>query len=182
MSSITVGLIADTHVPDRSRQLHPAVLPTLEKAGVSQILHAGDISIPRVLRQLEEVAPVLAVRGNRDWFGNLPRQRIIQVDGKRIGLVHGHGNWANYLRDKARFLLRGPQTFEFFMKRAMRLVENVDILVFGHNHEPMVKEVDGLLVVNPGSACCQALATKPPSVALLHINGDVAKAEIVFLE
>lgn len=182
MSSVIIGLIADTHVPDRSRQLHPAVLPTFEKAGVSHILHAGDISVPRVLRQLEEVAPVLAVRGNRDWFGNLPKQRIIEIGGRQIGLVHGHGSWANYLRDKARFLWRGPQTFEFFMKRAMGLVENVDVLVFGHNHEPMVKEIENLLIVNPGSACCQAVANKPPSVALLHINGDMAKAEIVYLE
>ncbi len=164
------------------RRLHPAILPTLEKAGVSQILHAGDISIPKVLKQLEEVAPVLAVRGNRDWFLNLPMQRIIQAQGKRIGLVHGHGNWASYLRDKARFLLRGPQTFEFFMLRAMGLVNNVGILVFGHNHEPMVKNVNGLLVINPGSACCQAVANKPPSVAILRIQEGQAKAEIVFLE
>jgi hypothetical protein len=182
MAETIIGLIADTHVPDRMRRLHPAVLPTFQKAGVSQILHAGDISVPRVLAQLGEIAPVLAVRGNRDWFLNLPKQRILEVQGKRIGLVHGHGNWASYLRDKARFLLRGPQTFEFFMNRAMGLVEDVDVLVFGHNHEPMVKQVNGLLVVNPGSACCQAMVNKPPSVALLKIDGNLAKAEIVFLD
>ncbi len=164
------------------RQLHPAVLPTFEKAGVSQILHAGDISIPSVLRQLEEVAPVLAVRGNRDWFLNLPMQRTLQIQGTRIGLVHGHGNWASYLRDKARFIFRGPQTFEFFMKRAMSLVQNVDVLVFGHNHEPMVKKVNGLLVVNPGSACCQAMADKLPTVGLLRVDGGIAQAEIVELK
>lgn len=184
MSAVTIGLIADTHVPDRKRRLHPAVLPTFQQAGVSQILHAGDISIPRVLEQLEEIAPVLAVRGNRDWFGfkDLPMQRMVSVGEKRIGLVHGHGNWGYYLRDKVSRVLRGPQKFEYFMRRAMELVHDVDILVFGHNHDPLVKEVDGLLVVNPGSACCQAFNQKPPSVALLHIDGKQAKAEIVFLE
>lgn len=180
--SIAIGLIADTHVPDRMRRLHPAVLPIFEKAKVNQILHAGDISIPRVLHELETVAPVLAVRGNRDWFLNLPMKRVIQVEGRRIGLVHGHGSWGNYFRDKMRYVLYGPQKFEYFMQRAISLVSDVDVLVFGHNHEPMLKEIDGLLVVNPGSACRQAFDLKPPSVALLHINGNTAKAEIVFLE
>lgn len=184
MSAVTLGLIADTHVPDRSRRLNPAVLPLFEKAGVSTILHAGDISVPRVLRQLEELAPVLAVRGNRDWFGfrDLPMQRIFNVGEKRIGLTHGHGSGRQYLGDKIRYLLRGPQSFEFFMQRAMGLISDVDVLVFGHNHEPMVREIDGLLVVNPGSACCQMLPGKPPTVGLLHIGGATAQAEIVNLD
>ena len=181
---VTIGLIADTHVPDRSRKLHPAVLPTFEKAGVSTILHAGDISVPQVLRQLEELAPVLAVRGNRDWFGfkDLPMQRVVPVGQKRIGLIHGHGSLSLYLRDKLHFLVHGPQPFERAMRRAMGFMAGIDMVVFGHNHEPMVKEVDGILVINPGSACCQAFGLKPPSVALLHVNGNEARAEIVFLE
>lgn len=179
-----IGLIADTHVPDRTWRLHPGVLPAFHKAGVSQILHAGDISAPRVLRQLEEVAPVLAVRGNRDWFGfkDLPMQRVIQIGEKRIGLTHGHGGLGLYLRDKARFLVRGPQPFERAMHRAMLLVAGVDVLVFGHNHEPMVKRIDGLLVINPGSACCQVLAGKPPTVGLLHVDGGDMVGEIVDLD
>jgi hypothetical protein len=182
--SVTIGLIADTHVPDRKRRLHPAVLPIFEKAKVSQILHAGDISIPRVLRELENVAPVLAVRGNRDWFGfkDLPMQRTIGIGSVRVGLTHGHGSWGFYIRDKMRYLVRGPQPFERAMRRAMGLMEKVDVLVFGHNHEPIAKEVEGVLVVNPGSACCQAFGLKPPSVALLRIEGRSAKVEIVFLD
>jgi putative phosphoesterase len=181
---VTLGLIADTHVPDRCRRLNAAVLSIFEEAGVSTILHAGDISVPRVLRELEELAPVLAVRGNRDWFGfkDLPMQRILNVGENRIGLTHGHGSGRQYVRDKVRYLFRGPQKFEFFMNRAMGLISNVDVLVFGHNHEPMVKDVNGMLVVNPGSACRQAFDVKPPSVALLRINGGKANAEIVYLE
>lgn len=180
---ITFGLVADTHVPDRRQRLHPGVLAAFERAGVSMILHAGDICVPRVLRQLEEVAPVLAVRGNRDWFGfgELPMQRIIEFGGKRIGLTHGHGGWRRYLGDKARYLLRGPQSFEVALRRSLSLVEDVDVLVFGHNHEPVVQDVDGVLVINPGSACCQALPDKPPTVALLHIDGDRVWGEIVEL-
>ncbi|MEX2161749.1 MAG: YfcE family phosphodiesterase [Anaerolineales bacterium] len=179
----TLGLIADTHVPDRSPRLHPQALSIFERARVSAILHAGDIAVPRVLAELETVAPVLAVRGNRDWFGfhDLPYHRRLTVAGARIGLTHGHGSWAAYLRDKVRFLLRGPQSFDYFMQRAISLMPDVDVLVFGHNHEPMVKEVAGVLVVNPGSACCQIIPGRLPTEALLHLQDGKARAEIVDL-
>lgn len=183
MPETVIGLIADTHVPDRMRRLNPKVLDIFQKANVSQILHAGDISVPRVLRELQEVAPVLAVRGNRDWFGfhDLPMQRIVEVEATRIGMTHGHGGWKLYFRDKLHYFMRGPQKFEFFMQRAMRLVNSVDVLVFGHNHDPLVKNEEGLLVVNPGSACCQAFNLKPPSVALLRVDGGKTAAEIAYL-
>lgn len=183
VTKLTIGLIADTHVPDRRRELDPKVIPIFKQAGVSMILHAGDISVPRVLAELEQVAPVVAVRGNRDWFGfkDLPLTRVVELGGKRIGLTHGHVSWASYTRDKLAFLLRGPRSFEFFAQRAAKQIEGVDALVFGHNHEPMIKEIGGKLVINPGSACCQVLENKAPSVALLHIEGDVMRAEIVYL-
>lgn len=179
----TLGLIADTHIPDRSRGLHPLVLPTFERAGVTTILHAGDICVPAVLRELEQIAPVLAVRGNRDWFGfhDLPMQSRITVDGVDIGMTHGHASWAHYVRDKLRFLLFGPQSFEHFMNRAVALLPGSEVVVFGHNHEPMVKDVGGVLVVNPGSACCQALPGRRPTVALLRIEAGKALAEIIEL-
>ena len=184
MSRVTLGLIADTHVPDRRRGLHPQVLPTFRRARVTTILHAGDLSVPRVIAELETVAPVMAVRGNRDWFGfgALPFHRTLVVDGVRIGLTHGHGSWAHYLADKVHLLFYGPRTFEYFTARAVSLIRDVDVLVFGHNHEPMVKYVDGILVVNPGSACCQMLPGRSPTVGLLHIEGKKVSAEIVDLE
>lgn len=183
MAKITIGLIADTHVPDRKRELDPQVIAIFKQAGVSLILHAGDISVPGVLTELEQVAQVKAVRGNRDWFGfkDLPLTRVIEIGGKRIGLTHGHLSWGSYVRDKLAFLLRGPQSFEFFAQRAAKEIDGVDALVFGHNHEPMIKEIDGKLVINPGSACCQVLENKAPSVALLHIDGGEMRAEIVYL-
>jgi len=185
LSQITLGLIADTHVPDRRRDLHPGVIPVFAHAKVAKILHAGDISVPRVLAELEEVAPVLAVRGNRDWFGfrDLPVKRVVEIGGLRIGLTHGHVGWRAYAGDKLAFLLSGhPQSFDYFMQRAIAELKDADAVVFGHNHEPMIREIDGRLVINPGSACYQMLPDKAPSVALLHIVGKEMRAEIVFLE
>jgi putative phosphoesterase len=181
--SLTLGLIADTHVPDRRRDLHPGALRVFREAKVAHILHAGDISVPRVLAELEQIAPVTAVRGNRDWvgFADLRYHRSLEFEGVKVGLTHGHGSWSQYIQDKLRFVIFGPQFFEHYMSRAVSLMKDADVVIFGHNHEPMVKDFEGKLVVNPGSACCQVLPGKPPTVALLHLDAGKARAEIVEL-
>ena len=80
---IYIGVIADTHIPDRLPKLHPGILDLLQKHGVSQILHAGDICTPRVLDELAQIAPVMAVKGNRDFIfnDNLPLVQHLQVKG-----------------------------------------------------------------------------------------------------
>ncbi|MCW5888622.1 MAG: metallophosphoesterase family protein [Anaerolineales bacterium] len=183
MTKITLGLIADTHVPDRKRGLDARILPALRQAGVSAILHAGDISTARLLAQLGEVAPVLAVRGNTDWFpsADLPNQRHLQYGGVRIGLAHGHINWRSYLRDKLHYLLHGPRSFDYFAERILRQFPQEDVIVFGHTHEPLIRRVGRQLLVNPGSACYQVLPGNPPSFALLHLQAGQAEAELIEL-
>jgi putative phosphoesterase len=65
---ITLGVIADTHIPDRARSLDPQLLSIFDAAQVKAILHAGDVCVPRILDELGEIAPVHAVRGNRDLW------------------------------------------------------------------------------------------------------------------
>lgn len=183
MSAITLGLIADTHVPDRKDVLDARVLPIFEQADVTAILHAGDISQPAVLEQLAAVAPVFAVRGNTDWFRSpdLPIHRHLEFGGVRIGLAHGHINWPSYLRDRLAYMLYGPRSFDYFAERMRTFFPDVDVIVFGHTHEPLIRQVEGQLLVNPGSACCPMMPSRHPSCALLHITQGNACAELVWL-
>ncbi|MBW6475409.1 MAG: metallophosphoesterase family protein, partial [Anaerolineaceae bacterium] len=50
---VRIGVLSDTHIPDRVGALHPDILPAFKEMGVELIIHAGDISSPVVLRQLE---------------------------------------------------------------------------------------------------------------------------------
>src|SRR5512143_623838 len=110
-----LGVIADSHIPDRMPDLPPGVFAAL--AGVEAILHAGDVSIQRVLDALAAIAPVYAVAGNRDFLLKLPLDRQLTFDGVTIGLTHGHGGWPGYLREKARYYTGG-----FYMSRYLRQV------------------------------------------------------------
>jgi putative phosphoesterase len=183
MASIRLAVVADTHVPDRCRGLHPGLLPSLRAANVELILHAGDISTPRVLRALAEIAPVVAVRGNRDWFphSDLPMHRVLEIGGKHIGLTHGHGSWSEYIGDKIHLVLRGPRSFDHYMHRAIRALPNdVDAVVFGHNHAPINRLIEGKLVFNPGSACRNVVKGAGPSYGILEV-GDKIRGEIIYL-
>jgi hypothetical protein len=180
---ITLGILADTHIPDRLPRLHRAVLPVFREANVQAILHAGDVCVPGVLAELATVAPVHAVRGNRDWvsLGRLPKTLRLELGGVKIGLAHGHGSLPRYLLEKPYNLLFGLQE-ERYIQYVLSLFPDVDVVVFGHMHRVVNQRRDGKLVLDPGSACCTTDKEPGPSLALLQIHDSgQAEAEIVYL-
>jgi putative phosphoesterase len=182
---LTLGVIADTHIPDRARSLPPKAIATFEEAKVAAILHAGDISLPKVLIQLEDIAPVYAVRGNRDLLGfrDLPRHRRLTYEGVSIGLTHGHGTWGEYIQEKIKYLLFGPTKFSYFEEIALRIFPDTQVVILGHNHAPVNRWQEGQLIFNPGSATCpnEYIPHLTPSVGLLHVDGKNVEGEIVFI-
>ncbi len=101
-------------------------------------MHAGDITDRYALEQLRSIAPVIAVHGNRDSQElklSLPEERIVELNGFRIGILHGHG-------DKGTTLDRLPG----FLKGI-----TLDCIVFGHSHIPFNSTINETLYFNPGS-------------------------------
>jgi hypothetical protein len=112
-------------------------LPAERLRDADLILHAGDFSTVAVLDELESLGPpVAAVYGNVDEAAlreRLPAERVVEVEGVRIAMVHDAGPSARRLeRMRARF----PEA---------------DAVVFGHSHIPLHSERDGFQIVNPGS-------------------------------
>ena len=127
----SLGVLADTHIPDRVPELNPQIIQMFRQVGVAAILHAGDVSAPRVLAELEQVAPVYAVRGNRDIFNlrNLPIQINLNIEGVSIGMAHGHGNFSRYMIDKIQHSFRGVY-YEQYLRRMLQTFPDVDVIVF----------------------------------------------------
>lgn len=175
---LTVGVVSDTHIPDRVGGLHPGLIPALREARVGAILHGGDISVPRVLHALEEIAPVTAVRGNRDWAfaGQLPWEQRLEFSGVPVALVHGHGTWARYLWDKLQYITAGYDLNRY--QKTWRRLTNARVIVFGHTHRAENHWKDGQLWFNPGSACSRSY----PSFGLLHFSAGQVVGEIVRLD
>ncbi len=180
---LRVGVVADTHIPDRARSLHPQLVPALKSAGVDLILHAGDISIPAVLEELGQVAPVKAVRGNRDWSFSprLPLTLRLDLAGVPVMLMHGHGGWWNYLKDKGKFLVEGYR-FERYQQKVVELAADARVIVFGHTHRIENVNINGRMIFNPGTANAGYRSDIPSTIGFLNFfPGGEVKGEILRL-
>jgi len=159
-----VGLISDTHIPVRAREIPRKVFEVFEKADF--IVHAGDLVTITVIDELEQLAPVLAVYGNMDGAkirGRLPKLNSAKILNWKIGVTHN------------------PRVL--FGMRKMREIakqNDFDVLVYGHTHNPSVKWEGNTLFINPGSPTdpLPPFITKP-SVALLRITKDRIMPEII---
>ena len=180
---VRIGVLADTHVPDRVGDLHPDIIPTFQQHKVDLIIHAGDISIPAVVEKLESVAPVEAVQGNRDWWRMkaLPASKIITIKEVKLLITHGHGHFFSYLWDKIPYWMLGYR-FERFVRKFSRLHQDFDIVIFGHSHRPENRWVDGRLYFNPGSAYDPLRNRSGPSIGVIEIGaGKRNDAKIIHL-
>lgn len=148
-----IGVISDTHGPAR-----PEAARAL--AGVSLIIHAGDVGTPDVLKELRGIAPVVAVRGNTDteyWARGLRETEVAEAGDVSLYVLH----------DLARLDLDPG-------------VAGFGAVISGHTHRPLIEERNGILFLNPGSAGPRR-STLPVSLALIRIRGKALAAEIVGL-
>jgi putative phosphoesterase len=162
--------VADTHIPDRVKTLHPGLLPALRAARPDFILHAGDVSTPGVLDILREIAPVEMARGNRDWFfqGKMGWVNQLELGGVRIALMHGHGSWLYYAIDKWFYLFQGYR-FDRYRSILLKAAKNARVIVFGHTHHAENFWIGDQLIFNPGSASFGLGTAVKPGWGLLNI-------------
>lgn len=140
--------------------------------GVDLILHGGDLHVLAVLDHLEEMAPVVAVRGNEDcWLPQDPRLRqtyLLNVEGVSIGLTHA---------------LEYPETPWWSIEASMErdFGKAVDVIVFGDTHVAMVESYKGILLVNPGSPTLPNGIKGLGTVAILEVSQGRAEASVLQL-
>jgi putative phosphoesterase len=167
-----IGLISDTHMPDRCTALPSALFDALR--GVDLLLHAGDVGELWVLDRLSAIAPVIAVHGNDDTADaqrELPYQQVLAVAGRRIVLTHAH------YPDRAQELeSRKDDRWGPKLSRRAAFAHHAaaSIVVFGHTHVPMARQFEGVLLVNPGAIAPPNYVTRQriQTVALLFIYDD----------
>jgi putative phosphoesterase len=150
-----IGVISDTH-----GLLRPEVAPAL--AGVDRILHIGDVGKISILRELEQIAPVTAIRGNVDTSppcSELPETEVVLVEGHYLYMLHDLGT-----------LRLDPAAAKFAA------------VLYGHSHVPKIYKKKGVLYFNPGS-CGPRRFELPVTIGMLTVGeeGDI-EGEIVPLE
>lgn len=105
------------------------ILFNKEKDSIFYCLGDSELS----LEQLNDYN-IISVRGNCDNI-NLPLNKIIEIDNKKILLLHGHTQDVKY----------GLLKLSYYTKSL-----NCDIVIFGHTHQELMLKED-ILFLNPGS-------------------------------
>lgn len=146
-----IGVVADTHCPEFIDRLPDRVFEVLR--GVDLILHAGDVTAPETIAQLERIAPVEAVRGDHDGkLASLPLFRELKVEGRRIVVMHGNrSRWIEEPQTLLWTLSLGYVHAGAGLPQALQSrFRGADAIVFGHTHRPHVETLGGTLLFNPG--------------------------------
>ena len=131
-----IVIVSDTHIPMRAKKLPQALVAECRTADF--IIHAGDWQTLDVYYELAAYAETDGVTGNVDPWDILDRfgkKKIFTFGDVKIGVIHGDG-----IRQTTE-----QRAFDAFAD------EDVDIIVFGHSHIPVMRKVQGVTLFNPGS-------------------------------
>lgn len=124
-------IVSDTHGKHRNldRALN-AVGP------VDMFIHLGDVEGGETYIDAVVECEKHIVRGNNDFFSDLPREEEFMLGSKRVFISHGH----NY------YVSLDPETI-----KGEGRARNADIVMFGHTHRPYLDVDKDITVLNPGS-------------------------------
>ena len=135
-------------------------------AAADLVLHAGDFVSSQFHEELAQLGPPLeAVAGNMDEPAlkeALPKQRVVEVAGLRIGMVHDPGP---RVQREARLAAR---------------FEDCAAVVYGHTHVPQIERFQHLWVLNPRSPT-ERRSAPTHSMIVLTIHGSRITPELLTL-
>jgi putative phosphoesterase len=133
-----VAIVSDTHIPSRRPAVPEWVLEAVRAA--DHVVHAGDFDSPEAYDRIADAAADLtAVAGNMDPPAlGLPEVETVRLGGVEFVVVHGTGPLRGY-EDRVADVVQehgGPDA----------------VGVAGHTHDPLDTRVQGVRLLNPGSA------------------------------
>ncbi|MFX1447828.1 MAG: metallophosphoesterase family protein, partial [Promethearchaeota archaeon] len=129
-NQILIGLLSDTHIPQRIDNIPESVIEDFKKRDVDYIFHMGDFTSFEVYKKLSETFgsdKIKAVRGNMDFDSRLkkllPEKLEFKIYNFKVLILHGLG---------------GPNMIiKSLIKKLDLLNSDYDIVIFGHTHRPV---------------------------------------------
>lgn len=146
-------IVSDSHGKDRYLK------QAIQNMGkyLDRMIHLGDSQIPADMLAGMVNCPVDMVRGNCDGLSKLPAAKLVDIGSHKALLTHGHiyGGKAGI-----------PQM------REMAKENGADIVMFGHIHEPLLEQEDGITVLNPGSISQPRQDGRRPTYMVMTLEDD----------
>lgn len=155
-------VISDTH-----GDINKAQEIIKKNNGINLIIHLGDyFRDAQKLSRLFPDIPVEYIHGNCDFMiGNVPSEKLLECEGKKIFITHGHRYSVKWDYDK-------------LYKKAEEM--KVDLILFGHTHIADLVKRDNYYVVNPGSIS-EPRDDSNESYAIIEISKESLKPQLYYV-
>lgn len=123
---------------------------------VDILLHCGDGAPDTKILDVDFKGEIYAVRGNCDTSNEYPLQRIIDLMGVKIFMIHGHMYNVKY--EYNTIFYKGKEIGAY-------------IILFGHSHKALISDFDGVTIMNPGSITFPYGSTKK-TMGFIELDGE----------
>ena len=147
-----VLIVSDTH------GRHNGLDRALQEAGdIDMLIHLGDVEGGEEYIDTDVDCEKHIVRGNNDFFSDLPREEEFYIGKYKIFITHGHSYYVSldpeYIREEGK-------------------ARKADIVMFGHTHRPFFEEMDEIIVLNPGSLSFPRQEGRKGSYMIMETDGE----------
>lgn len=153
-----VAVVSDTH---RSDSCIKSIKTLIKDADI--LIHLGDNVEDAEELEREFKGEVYIVAGNCDFSRKYPKDRLIDIEGKKIFMTHGD-----------LYAVKVGLNSIYYKGREIE----ADIVLFGHTHQAMIERTNELILMNPGSPSLPRLSKK--SIGFISI--DDGEAEVYLKE
>lgn len=129
--SMKVLIVSDTHGNHRNLD------KILEQVGqIDMFIHLGDVEGGEEYLDAVLDCEKHMVRGNNDFFSDLPKEEEFYIGKHKIFITHGHSYYvsldSDYIKEEGKS-------------------RDADVVMFGHTHKPYFDKSNELITLNPGS-------------------------------
>lgn len=143
-------IVSDTH------RYNVNFLKVVDKTGpLDLVVHCGDVEGSEFVIEQAAGCPVEMVQGNNDFFSELPKEKEFMIGRYKVWLTHGHNYYIAMNSD---------------VIKQEAIQREVDIVMCGHTHKPVVDIGSNITLINPGSISYPRQENRKPSYIIMEID------------
>ena len=145
-------IVSDTH------GRHQALDRALEEAGkIDMFIHLGDVEGGEDYLEAVVECEKHIIRGNNDFFTELPREEEFEIGPYHAFITHGHYYYVS-------------MDVDTIIEEARS--RNADIVMFGHTHKPYIEIDEDVTILNPGSVSYPRQLDHMPTFLIMEIDDE----------
>lgn len=143
-------IVSDTH------KAHGNLEKVLERVRpVDMLIHLGDTEGGEDYIAKLAGCPSHIIRGNNDFFSDLPQEEEFDIEGRHIFITHGHYYYVAMGEER--------------LKEEAR-ARGADIVMYGHTHKPSLTREEDLITLNPGSVAYPRQQGRRASYMIMELD------------